>query len=296
MITLTRLRLLISLLLLMGCSFVGRSQFQELDSLDIKSLKIYYSKGHKTRATEMASRMQDCIQFADTILHYRPVVTLLILSPVDWPRYTKFPVYGMPHYSNDFTLVVASENNAFWKSFIPPLTELPAELAAMVRKAYSEKDGQLSMQPFFDLLALHELAHAYHRQASLNMQRKWMGELFCNVFLHTYIAERQPQLLPALTVFPNMVVAGRSKSYTFTTLDQFESNYAEIASKHAKNYGWYQCRLHVAAATIYDAGGKLVLPKLWTMLQDKTYKDDQELAKELGTKVHTSIADVMLKW
>lgn len=295
MITLTHIRLLISLLLLMGCSLVGRSQFQELDFLDTKYLKIYYSKGHKTRATEMASRMQECMQFADTLLHYRPVVSLLILSPVDWPHFTKFPVYGMPHYSNDQTLIVASENNAFWKSFIPPLTELPAALAAEVKKAYSEKDGQLSMQPFFDLLALHELAHAYHRQALLNMQRKWMGELFCNIFLHTYIAERQPQLLPPLKVFPNMVVAG-GKGVTFTTLDQFESNYSEIANKHPKNYGWYQCRLHVAAATIYDTGGKLVLPKLWSALQDKTNKDDQQLAKELGTKVNTSVADVMLKW
>ncbi len=173
----------------------------------------------------------------------------------------------------------------FGKSFIPPLTELPAELAAKVKKAYSEKDGQLSMQPFFDLLAVHELGHAYHWQASLYMQRKWMGELFCNIFLHTYIAERQPQLLSALTVFPNMVVAGGSKGYNFITLDQFESNYTEIATKQPKNYGWYQCRFHVAAATIYDAGGKLVLPNLWTVLQDKTNKDHQQLAKELRTKV-----------
>jgi len=296
MITLSHFRSLVCLLLLMDFSYESRSQFQGLDSLDTKCLKIYYSKGHKTRATEMASHMQECIQFADTLLRYRPVVSLLILSPVDWPHFTSVPVYGMPHYSNDNTLVVASENNDFWKSFIPPLTELPAALATEVKRAYSEKDGQLSMQPFFDLLALHELGHAYHRKASLNMQRKWMGELFCNIFLHTYIAERQPQLLLALTVFPNMVVAGGSKGYMYTNLDQFENNYAEIANKHSKNYGWYQCRLHVAAATIYNAGGQLVLPRLWTVLKDKTHKDDQQFARELATKVHTSIAGVMLKW
>ncbi len=65
--SLTNIRSLVILLLTMGSSFVGRSQFQDLDSLDTRSLKIYYSKGHKTRATEMSSRMQECIQFADTL-------------------------------------------------------------------------------------------------------------------------------------------------------------------------------------------------------------------------------------
>jgi len=83
---------------------------------------------------------------------------------------------------------------------------------------------------------------------------------------------------------------------TFTTLVQFESSYTEIVSKHPKNYGWHQCRLHVAAARIYDAGGSSVLPNLWTAHQYKTDKEDQQLAKGLATKAHVSIANIMLKW
>jgi len=40
------------------------------------------------------------------------------------------------------------------------------------------------------------------------MQRLWMQELFCNIMLHTYIAENEPQNLPALELFPEMVVSG----------------------------------------------------------------------------------------
>jgi hypothetical protein len=286
--------LLIALSLLLS-SISLQAQYDKLDSLKGYNLKVYFSKGQDERAKQMAQLSHNAIDYTNNLVHFTPTVTLLILSPADWPEYTNFPVYGMPHYSNEQTLVVAAEDNAFWKSFIPPLEQLPPSLAAQIKEVYS-KDGALTMQPFFDLLALHELGHAFHKQASLTMQRKWMGELFCNIFLHTYIAENRPEHLPALTVFPNMVVSSGTKGYLFTTLEQFESNYNEIGTKHPKNYGWYQSRLHAAAREIYDAGGKAVLQKLWDFLQAKGKKEDSQLAKQLAQNVNPAIADVLLRW
>lgn len=271
------------------------AQYNKLDSLQGYHLKIYFSSGHKERAEQMAKLSHNAITYGEKLLNFKPSVTLLVLSPADWPQYTKFPVYGMPHYSNNETLVVAAENNTFWKSFIPPLEQLPSSLAAKIKEVYTLK-GELTMQPFFDLLALHELGHAFHQQGGLTMQRKWMGELFCNIFLHTYIAENEPARLPALTVFPNMVVASGTVGYSFTTLEQFEEHYEEIGTQHPKNYGWYQCRLHSAARGIYDAGGREVLPKLWMALQSKEKKNDKELASQLLNEVHASVGDVLLTW
>ena len=141
------------------------------------------------------------------LIRFEPKVTLLILNPTDWPKYTTFPVYGMPHYDETRDLlIVASENNDFWNSFIPPVDMLPKELADKIKTTYVDQNDNLTMQAFFDLLAIHELGHAFHFQAGLNVQRMWMGELFCNIFLHTYIAENEPDKLAALTVFPQMVI------------------------------------------------------------------------------------------
>ena len=52
-----------------------------------------------------------------------------------------------------------------------------------------------------------------------------MGELFVNIMLHTYVAEKQPELLPALETFPNMVVGGGTADYKFTSLNDFEELY-----------------------------------------------------------------------
>src|SRR5690606_904494 len=131
-----------------------------------------------------------------------------VLDEADWKKHTTIPmVYGMPHYTEENQrLFLAATDNDLWRSFIPPVHLLPGNLKEAVINAYRNEKGELTMQPFFDLLALHELGHAFQFQAGLNIQRKWMGELFANVFLHTYIAEKEPRMLNALTVFPKMVI------------------------------------------------------------------------------------------
>jgi len=271
--------------------------YDELISLEGYKTKVYYSAGNDERAKVLAERMENVLAFYNKLIQYQPEVILLILSPEDWGKFTKFPVYGMPHYNDDKTLIVASENNDFWKSFIPPVDKLPKELADKISETYVDENGNLSMEAFFDLLAIHEIGHAYHFQAGLNVQRKWMGELFCNILLHTYIAEKEPHQLPSLTVFPQMVIASGSEGFTYTSLADIELRYDEIGQNHPQNYGWYQCRWHSAAGNIYDDGGADIFIKLWNAFAaQKKNLNDSEFANFLSEKVHQSVADVMLKW
>lgn len=239
--------------------------YDSLSFLGGHKAKVYYSSEALERAKQIALRCDKVIDFFKTSLEVEPTVNILILSPAHWPKYcAKGAIYGMPHYTDNQTLVVASEDNPFWQSMVPPIDKLPKEMADNVAKTYSGKTGNLTMQPFFDLLAIHELGHAYHNQFKVKMQRKWMGELFPNILLHTYIAEKEPELLPALTLFPQIVIAGGTSSFPFITLSDFEEKYNEIAVKSPRNYGWYQCKLHAAAEKIYNEGGKNVTTQLWS--------------------------------
>jgi hypothetical protein len=225
---------------------------------------------------------------------FTPKVSLFVLNPEHWKKYATFPVYGMPHYPDSTRLVIASEDNDFWKSFIPPLDQLPVGLAAKIKEAYTNSDGVLSMMAFFDLLALHELGHGFHEQAGLTMQRLWMQELFCNIMLHTYIAENEPANLPALEVFPEMVVATGTTGLEFTTLADFEKRYDNM---DPRNYGWYQCRLHVAGKNIYNAGGQKAFVKLWKGLKENREKmTDEQFASFLSKKVDKEAAKVQTEW
>ena len=272
--------------------------FDGLNQLQGSRIKTYYSNGVIDQAKKMADRLDKVSLFFKELVAFEPTVTLLVLTPDDWSKYTRFPFYGMPHYNENKTLIVASEDNDFWKSFVPMVEKLPVELAKQITSSYSENNGALTMRPFFDLLAIHELGHAFHFQGGLTMQRKWIGELFANMTLHTYIAEKEPDLLPALTVFPNMVVSSTERAaLPFTTLNDLETRYDEIGQRYANNYGWYQCRWHMAAGDIYDKGGLPVFKKLWYALKEqKEPLEDHSLAVFLAEKVHQSVADVQLNW
>ena len=232
---------------------VKAQQFSNLVALKGRSIEVYFSSDYKERAAAIALRVEKALTYDQQLLGFKPTVTLLVLSDADWNRYAaKGAVFGMPHYTDTKTLIVAAHDNAFWKSFVPPLDQLPINLREQITTVYKTADGSLSMQAFFDLLAIHELGHAFHMQAGLIMQRKWMGELFVNILLHTYVAENEPQSLPPLTLFPKMVVATGSSEFKYTSLNDIQERYNEIARNSPKNYGWFQCRWHAAAAEIYN--------------------------------------------
>jgi hypothetical protein len=286
--------------LLLFCNISFAQDIKSANLLELKGYNqsIYYSAGHKTRAEEIATRCDRASNYFESLFKFKPKTKLFILAPGDWKEHATFPVYGMPHYPDSTRLVIAAEDNDFWRSFLPPLEKLPPALADKIKKAYANKEGQLSMMPFFDLLALHELGHCFHIQGGLKMQRKWMGELFVNIMLHTYIAENEPHLLPALETFPEMVVAAGKTEYRFTSLADFEKYYDDAGKgMTAKNYGWYQCNLHVGGKNIYNAGGATVLKKFWAELKNNQENmSDDEFVKMLKKTVHPSVADVYLKW
>jgi hypothetical protein len=268
--------------------------FTDLVEWKGNSIKAYYSPGHEERAKAIVDRCERTIQYVDGLVGFSPKVSLFILNPEHWKKYATFPVYGMPHYTGKENLVIAAEDNEFWRSFIPPLEELPTVLATQIKQAYTTTEGSLSMMAFFDLLALHELGHAFHQQGGLTMQRLWMQELFCNIMLHTYIAENEPAQLPALEIFPEMVVTAGTTGYGYTTLTDFEKQYDNM---DPKNYGWYQCRLHVASKHIYNAGGHKAFVRLWKGLKkNKDKMTDDQFALFLSKKVSREVAKVQTEW
>jgi len=272
------------------------SPFEELKGF---TQTYYYSPGHEARAKSIAAFMENAGRYFQQELGFRPQATLYILAPQHWAAVAAMPlrdVYGFPHNIDQGRLVIAADDNDFWRSFLPPVDKLPAPLAARVKKAYGKPDGSYSMMSFFDLLALHEMGHCYTAQAGLKMQRHWMGELFVNIMLHTYVAEKQPELLPALETFPDMVVGAGTAEYKFTSLADFERLYATLGMG-AKNYGWYQCKLHSAAKDVYHAGGKQAMIKLWKALKEhQETMTDEDFTNILKNEVHPSIADVYLQW
>lgn len=289
---------ILTLLLLTGP--VGKAQSTDpLLKLAGPNFPALYSKGQDTRVSAIAAMIERAISFHQKSLSLKPSITLMVLDTADWKTYSsKGAVYGMPHY--DFerkALIVAAQDNPFWNSFLPSADKLPADLRESFIEAYSNEDGSLSARAFFDLLAIHELGHAFNNEAAINMQRQWMSELYCNIFLHTYIAEKEPALLPALTLFPKLVVSSGAKGFKYTSLKDLQENYNDVATKYPRNYGWYQCRWHVAAGEIYDRSGKKACKKIWEMFRkEKNTLNDEALMDLFKHSGNRALAEFVSDW
>jgi hypothetical protein len=256
---------------------------------------VYASAGMEQRAHHIAGRCERAHRFLADTLRARADLTVLVLAPEDWRAYTTPPrIYGMPHYPDAWTLAVAGENNEFWRSQVPPLDVLPLPVADTIRFAYGQPDGSLDLSPFFDLLAVHELSHLFHEQSAWQPPRLWLMELFCNLCLHAYTAVQEPDQLTALETLPDMIVSLGHAHHRHHTLEDFERLYTGVGPD---NYGWYQCRLHVAARLIYDAGGIAILQRLWSAfsLANGTLSD-QELAAQLRADVSPEVERVWTTW
>lgn len=280
-------------------SFAQDTEPLPLEELKVVNQTFYFSSGHEERAKNIATFMEHAVNYFQREIKFTPKTKLYILAPQHWKDVAAKPfhdVYGFPHNIDHISLAIAAEDNDFWRSFLPSIEKLPLPMVEQVKKAYGKPDGSLSMMPFFDLLALHEMGHSYTTQAGLKMHRNWMGELFVNIMLHTYVAEKQPELLPALETFPNMVVGAGTTDYKFTSLEDFEKLYPTLGMG-PKNYGWYQSKLHTAAKDIYNLGGKKVLKKLWKALKKhQENMTDEEFITMLKKEVHPSVATMYLKW
>ena len=126
-------------LLLAGFTVTAQStSFDSLVHLPSTHLQVYHSKGRASRAGEIVPRVEKAMSWYVDHYGFKPRVTLLILTEADWPNYTSFPVYGMPHYDDKETLIVAADDNVFWRNNLPELSLFPDSLAQAAKQGYGE--------------------------------------------------------------------------------------------------------------------------------------------------------------
>lgn len=214
---------------------------------------------------------------------------LLVLGPDDWAPRSEHPVYGMPNYNNG-NLVVAATSNPFWHAFAELIGGVSLPDGPAVADVYRAAGDSGDLTPFFDLLAVHELAHVFIEQRPVHFPRLWLTELACNLALHSYVAACEPELLTTLETFPRAMGAIDPSRFSHRRLAEFDCYYAH--GMEPLNYGWYQCRFHVAAATVHDASDGRALRALWDEFgRDETSRRDTSTDASLAELLAAVVQD-----
>lgn len=270
----------------------------ELTEIHDYGLPVYASPGTTVRARGTAVRCARAHRFLQAALGVQAEARVLVLGPQHWQAFTGSPMFGIPQTVDERTVVVAGEDAELWAMMVPPPQYLPPVAAEAMRQVYRGADGAVTVAPFMDLLAVHELGHLFVDQAGgvfdFHRPRRWVVEFFCNLCLHAYVAAEEPDQMAILTTFPEAVIALGHAHLSHRRLADFERLYANM---EPPNFAWYQCRLHVAAGQLYDAAGMAALLALFQIIvQAPEGLSDEELAGRLRRAVHPVAAAVLTDW
>jgi hypothetical protein len=202
----------------------------------------------------------------------------------------------MPAGSGDFWLSMAREIGG----------QSPGGYARLLA-SYPDGAGDLDLQPFIDLLTLHELGHSFEVLGGLRLPTHWLGELFANVALHTFVASRRPARMVTLETF-SLVGAGsqplaeRMRDKGYSRLDEFEAHYPGSNQPISwLNYVWFQCRWQRLAAAMYEADGERALVRFWECFRapervERNPTDAASLASLLAREVSATMGQAIQDW
>jgi len=127
----------------------------------------------------------------------------------------------------------------------------------------------LDLQPFFDLITIHELGHAFEVLGDLRLPTFWLSEIFVNLAMHAFVATHRPASLPTLEVLSTVgagsrKLAARMRAEGYSTLEELQAHYTgSDDSMSPLNYVWFQYRWQRLAAKIFDADGEAGLVRFW---------------------------------
>jgi hypothetical protein len=296
---------------------------KHLARLDGYPFDARYSHGAHAQAVRLADLTRDAYEyFAAVFPDVRPQLIATYLKPADWKRN-----YGVPsYYPPDKRLRVATEDNPMWQS-LGRIVHVASPFAAypQLRKTYTDEHGNLQVRRFFDLFAVHELAHAFELQSAAVLPTLWLKELFANLALCTFVATQRPSELANLTTFPgaltkvgalNLLIRMRG----YTSLDDFD-RHSPAGNARApmsnENAVWYQMRLLLLARDLFERDGPRALERLWaygleqaphvqraedyyrahgTLDGWSSARHAHDLAAELGVKVSDRLARAVTHW
>lgn len=215
----------------------------------------FASAGLEERATAIADIAGSSSEYLAGLLAHRPAMQVLVLSEADWAEKGRVPLFGLPN-ADSGTLVVAGTEAEWWSELVLMVgDDQQAELATV----YGGPDGSIHLGDFFDLVAIHEVAHLFC-EGMVGFPRMWLGEFFANLALHAWVAQRAPDSLDTLTTLPRLAALGSGDQFEHRSRDDFERLYASVGGP---NYVWYQFRLQVAAAEQFDAIGEVAVRRLF---------------------------------
>jgi hypothetical protein len=186
-----------------------------------------------------------------------------------------------------------------WISIAQDLRDASPRGYAKLLAAYPDGAGGVDLQPFFDLITIHELGHAFEVLGDLRLPTFWLSEIFVNLALHAFVATRLPASLPTLEMLSTVgagsrKLAARMRAEGYSTLEELQAHYAgSDEPMNPLNYVWFQYRWQRLAARMFEADGEDSLVRFWDCFYARDRVNDGATAVSLAPLLTAEVSPTL---
>jgi hypothetical protein len=274
--------------------------------------EVRYSDGSVARARAAADVAADAYAYFRRLFSaFEPDIAIVVAGEADWPD--NGPPYGLPFFRDDAgeirpgIVVMSAGAGDFWSGMVQDLREASPRGYVKLRAAYPDGTGGVDLQPFFDLVTIHELGHAFEVLGDLRLPTFWLSEIFVNLAMHAFIATQLPDSLPTLEVLPTVGagsrrLAARMRAEGYSTLEELQTHYTGGDRPMSPlNYVWFQYRWQRLAAKMFVLDGEDGLVRFWDCFhaRDRVNASDAtaaSLAPLLSIEVSPTLGRAVRDW
>lgn len=275
------------------CADIGTSRavidvtkHRGLASLAGFPFEVRTSASTREQAGRLADRCARAYSYLAEMLAFRPQCALVVLSRADWSERASNPSYVMPYYdAGNLFLTGEPSDLTGWLEEVA--SSAPPAAARELDQVYGT--GGRRLEPFADMLVVHELAHAFHDGVPFVFPRSWLMELFADMALYAFVVAEEPGRRLHFETLPRIALEYGLLKPVARDLRYFEACYPYI---EPLTYVWYQFRFTMMAKGLVDAAGPNVLRRLW----DAFALSDEQLADVLGGRVHPAAGQWLASW
>lgn len=267
--------------------------------------EVRYSDGSLVRARAAADVAAGAyVYFSRLFSGVEPDIALVVAGEADWPSENQ--PYGLPFFRDDSReirpgiLVMPAGGGHFWMEIAHDLRDSSPRGYAKLLTTYPDGAGGVDLQPFFDLITIHELGHAFEVLGDLRLPTFWLSEIFVNLALHAFVATQLPASLPTLEVLSivgagSRKLAARMRAEGYSTLDELQAHYTGgDAPMSPLNYVWFQYRWQRLAAKMFNAEGEAGLVRFWECFHARDRLSSTETAAaSLAPFLRTEVSQIL---
>jgi hypothetical protein len=283
----------------------------ELSQLTGYPFEVRYSAGSLVRARAAADVAANAyVYFSRLFGGVEPDIAVIVAGEADWSGNGP---YGLPFFRDDAAeirpgiVLMPAGGGDFWQEIGQDIRDASPRGYAKLLATYPDGTGGLDLQPFFDLITIHELGHAFEVLGDLRLPTFWLSEIFVNLAVHAFVATQRPASLPTLEVLPTVgagsrKLAARMRAKGYSTLEELQAHYTGgDDSMDPLNYVWYQHRWLRLAARMFEADGEDGLVRFWDCFHSTDRVNASEttaasLAPLLTTEVSPTLGRAVRDW